>query len=106
IGAGNYAKTMLLPHFRDAGAEFHSIATASGISAREIGDKYGFRACVSNAEEVIDDQEVNLVVIATRHDTHATLDQHALQRRQSVFVEKPLALNADELEGVMKAAAS
>jgi predicted dehydrogenase/threonine dehydrogenase-like Zn-dependent dehydrogenase len=106
IGAGNYAKTMLLPNFKAAGAEFHSIATASGISAREIGKKYGFLSCVSNADEVIDDQEVNLIVVATRHDTHASLAQRVLARGRSVFVEKPLALNNDELRDVMSAASS
>lgn len=104
IGAGNYAKAMLLPHFKAAGAEFHSVATASGITARQIGEKYGFRFCVSGASEVIDTEDVNLVVIATRHDTHAELVRQALEHGRHVFVEKPLALNDDELEGVIAAA--
>lgn len=104
IGAGNYAKTMLLPHLKAAGAEFHAVATASGVSAHEIGTKYGFRFTAAGAEEVIDDEGVNLVVIATRHDTHAKLAQRALERGHHVFVEKPLALNEDELEEVLSTA--
>jgi predicted dehydrogenase/threonine dehydrogenase-like Zn-dependent dehydrogenase len=105
IGAGGYAKAMLLPNFKSAGAEFQSIATASGVTARSVGEQHGFRFCVSRAEEVIDDQETNLIVIATRHDTHARLAQQGLERGRHVFVEKPLALNEEELAGVMAAAA-
>ena len=104
IGAGGYAKAMLLPNFRTAGAEFQSIATASGVTARSVGEQHGFRFCVSRAEEVIDDRETNLIVIATRHDTHARLAQQGLERGRHVFVEKPLALNDEELAGVVAAA--
>src|SRR5207302_2858708 len=78
IGAGDYAKSMLLPHFKAAGAEFQSIATASGVTARAVGEQHGFRFCVSSAEEVIDDEQTNLIVIATRHDMHAKLTQRSL----------------------------
>ncbi|MGB7926315.1 MAG: bi-domain-containing oxidoreductase [Pyrinomonadaceae bacterium] len=105
IGAGNYAKTMLLPHFKASGVDFRAIATASGVSARDIGEKYGFQYCAPGADEVIDDPEVNLVVIATRHDLHAELARRALERGRHVFVEKPLALTDEELEGVLAAAA-
>ncbi|MEO8433346.1 MAG: bi-domain-containing oxidoreductase [Pyrinomonadaceae bacterium] len=105
IGAGSYAKKFLLPNFKAAGARFQTIATASGLSAREVGEKYGFRFCVSGAAEVLDDEDVNLIVIATRHDTHAELARRALERGRHVFVEKPLALNDEELESVLAAAA-
>jgi len=104
IGAGSYAKRYLLPNFKAAGAQFQTVATASGVSAREVGEKYGFRYCVSGADEVIDDENVNLVVIATRHDTHAEMAMRALESGRHVFVEKPLALNDEELAKVIQAA--
>ncbi len=104
IGAGGYAKAMLLPNFKNAGVEFQSIATASGVTARSVGEQHGFRFCASRAEEVIDDEETNLIVIATRHDTHASLAQKGLERGRHVFVEKPLALDEQELSGVITAA--
>ncbi|MEP6719018.1 MAG: bi-domain-containing oxidoreductase [bacterium] len=104
IGAGSYAKRYLLPIFKAAGAYLQTVATASGVSAREVGEKYGFRYCVSGADEVIDDKDVNLIVIATRHDTHAGMAQRALESGRHVFVEKPLALNDEELERVLGAA--
>jgi predicted dehydrogenase/threonine dehydrogenase-like Zn-dependent dehydrogenase len=106
IGAGGYVPAMLLPHFKSEGVEFRSIATASGISAHDVGKRFGFAYAVSSAEEVLDEPTVNLVVIGTRHDTHAELARAALERNKHVFVEKPLALNDAELESVLEVAES
>jgi predicted dehydrogenase/threonine dehydrogenase-like Zn-dependent dehydrogenase len=103
IGAGNYARAMLLPNFKAAGAEFHAVASASGVSARQVGDSFGF-GYVSGAKEVLTDEAINLIVIATRHDSHAELARRALELGRHVFVEKPLALNDGELDTVIAAA--
>ena len=105
IGAGGYVPAMLLPHFKSEGVEFRSIATASGISAHDVGKKFGFAEAVSSADEVFDDASINLVVIGTRHDTHAELARAALERNKHVFVEKPLALDDQQLESVLEVAA-
>src|SRR5436305_3448785 len=106
VGAGDYARRMLLPHFKSGGVEFVSIATATGVTARDVGERYGFARFVSGADEVMADEGVNLVVIATRHDSHAELARRALERGLDVFVEKPLALNDEELDAVLGAAAA
>ena len=104
IGAGGYAQKILLPNFKAAGAEFCSIASASGVSARDVGTKYGFASFVSDAASVIDDAQTNLIVVATRHGSHAELTTLALERGKHVFVEKPLALNDAQLDRVLEAA--
>lgn len=104
VGAGSYAQKLLLPSFKEAGAQFVSVATASGVTARDVGRKYEFARYVSGADEVLEDADVNLVVIATRHDTHARLARRALERGRHVFVEKPLALDDAELDAVLDAA--
>jgi predicted dehydrogenase/threonine dehydrogenase-like Zn-dependent dehydrogenase len=104
IGAGGYVPAMLLPHFRTEGVEFRSIATASGVSAHDVGRKFGFAEAVSGAAEVLDNPDINLVVIGTRHDTHAQLACEALDRNKNVFVEKPLALNDEQFDAVLEAA--
>jgi polar amino acid transport system substrate-binding protein len=105
IGAGGYAQKLLLPNFKAAGAELCSIASASGVSARDVGTKYGFARFLSDAQSVVQDDEANLIVIATRHGSHAELATLALEAGKHVFVEKPLALNDAELDGVLDAAA-
>jgi len=106
VGAGDYARRMLLPHFKSEGVEFQAIATASGVSARDVGGRFGFARFVSGADEILNDEGVNLVVVATRHDTHAELARRALVRGLNVFVEKPLALDDEELDAVVEAAAA
>jgi polar amino acid transport system substrate-binding protein len=106
IGAGGYVPAMLLPHFKSEGVQFQSIATASGISAHDVGKRFGFAYAVSSADEVLDDANVNLVVIGTRHDTHAELARKALERDKHALVEKPLSLSDQELESVLEAARS
>ncbi len=106
IGAGKYVQSMLLPHFKSAGVDFRSVATASGVSAQDVGKRYGFARAVSDADEVIKDPEVNLVVIGTRHDRHAELARLALENNLHVFVEKPLALNDEELNKLLQIAAT
>lgn len=101
VGAGGYVPAMLLPHFRQEGVSFESIATGSGISAIDVGKRFGFRSAVSSATEVMDDAGTNLIVIGTRHDLHAQLAVEALKRDKHVFVEKPLALNDEQLDEVV-----
>jgi polar amino acid transport system substrate-binding protein len=104
VGAGAYARGVLLPQFKAAGAEFRAVATATGVTAKDVGERYDFAALASGADAVIDDPSVNLVVIATRHDSHARLVQRALEAEKHVFVEKPLALSDEELDSVIEAA--
>jgi polar amino acid transport system substrate-binding protein len=104
IGAGDYARGILLPKFKVNNVEFRSIATAGGLTAKNVGRQFGFASAVSSANEVLADDSANLIVIATRHDTHATLAQRALELNKHVFVEKPLAMNDAELDGVIDAA--
>jgi predicted dehydrogenase/threonine dehydrogenase-like Zn-dependent dehydrogenase len=106
IGAGKYVRSMLLPHFKEAGVSFRSITTASGVSAQDVGQKFGFESAVSSAEEILSDDEINLVVIGTRHDSHADLAIRGLENNRHVFVEKPLALNDEELDRITATASN
>jgi predicted dehydrogenase/threonine dehydrogenase-like Zn-dependent dehydrogenase len=106
IGAGSYAQKFILPNLKSNGARFCSVATAAGLTARDVARQYGFESCLSDADEVIRDEASNLIVIATRHDTHAKLAQAALESNKHVFVEKPLAMNDAELDPLLAAAAA
>jgi polar amino acid transport system substrate-binding protein len=104
IGAGNYVRAMLLPHFKSEGTNLISIATASGVTAVDAAKNFGFARAVSGADEIIQDATINLVVIGTHNNLHAGLATQALASGKHVFVEKPLALNEDELDAVISAA--
>ncbi|OAA19004.1 hypothetical protein UG55_10952 [Frankia sp. EI5c] len=107
VGAGNFSASVLLPAFRAAGFEqFISVASASGRSARAFADRHGFAGTAASAEEILDDDDVDVVVIATPHSTHARLAAAALARGRHVWCEKPLALDVVELAAVEQAAAA
>lgn len=101
IGAGAFARTVLIPALQEAGLDrFVSVASASGLSALRVAERSGFERAVSGAEAVIEDPDVGLVVVATPHDSHARLVAMALRQGKHVFCEKPLALTFDELDDV------
>ena len=104
IGAGNYAKSMLLPHFEKLeGLSLQGVCTAHGANAEALARRYGFRYATTEVERVIGDPEINAVLIATRHDSHARFARMALEAGKHVYVEKPLALTEDELAPIVAA---
>ncbi|MCK9896401.1 bi-domain-containing oxidoreductase [Frankia sp. AgB32] len=107
IGAGAFSGSVLLPAFRAAGFDqFVTVASAGGRSARSFADRYGFASAVAGADTVLDDDDIDVVVIATPPATHAELAARALERGRHVWCEKPLALGFDELDRVERAAAT
>jgi predicted dehydrogenase/threonine dehydrogenase-like Zn-dependent dehydrogenase len=106
IGAGNYASRILIPALRSAGAALHSIATPSGVTGVVAGRRAGFSRAMSSSAELVASPELNTVVIATRHDSHAPLVVDALRHGKHAFVEKPLALDLEGVEAVEQAYAA
>lgn len=100
IGAGNYASRVLIPAFRKGGAQLHTIVASSGTSAGIHGRQAGFAHAATEVDAVLDAPEINVIAIATRHDTHADFVARALRAGKNVFVEKPLALTTEEVDGV------
>lgn len=103
IGAGNYAASVLIPAFKDAGVELRKIACNAGVSGLHAARKFGFEEATTNTEGVLADDQTDVVVIATRHDSHAELVCGALAAGKHVYVEKPLALGLEELAAVERA---
>ena len=103
VGAGNYGGRVLLPALVKSGAELHTIVTINGLNAVHHGRKCGFAKASTSVEEVFAQREVNTLFIATRHDSHARLAAQALRSGRHVFVEKPLALNREQLAEVENA---
>lgn len=102
IGAGNFTAMTMLPALKKANAPLVSIASAKGVSGTSLAKKYSIVKSTTDYKQVIQDPEVALVVITTRHDLHAKMVVECLQQKKHVFVEKPLALNEDELDEIIK----
>ncbi len=103
IGAGNFTKMTMLPALKNSGAGYKYIASASGVSGTSLARKYGFSHSTTNYNEILNDADVDLVLITTRHNKHAVMTMEALSAGKHVFVEKPLALNQTELQQIINA---
>lgn len=98
LGAGMFASSILLPSIQKAGdIQLVGIASSGGLHAQHAGRKFGFRYATSDDDEILNDPNINTVAILTRHNTHAELVVKALQAGKHVFVEKPLAINSEQL---------
>ena len=100
VGSGNYATSVLIPAFKDAGARLRSVASSGGVSGVHAGRKFGFEETTTDTERLFADAVTDAVVITTRHDSHASLLLKALASGKHAYVEKPLCLTADELRGI------
>lgn len=93
----------MLPALKDTGAELKYIASAGGVSGTTLAKKYGFTNSTTDYKEILIDPEVDLVMVTTRHNKHASISSEILLADKHAFVEKPLALNEDELSLVIDA---
>jgi predicted dehydrogenase/threonine dehydrogenase-like Zn-dependent dehydrogenase len=101
IGAGSYAQSHLLPNLpKRAGVALKGVMTASGTSSRSVAERFGFDFCTADERDILENEDINTVFIATRHDSHADYVLKALKAGKHVFVEKPLCLNEAELENI------
>ena len=104
IGAGNFARSNLLPSLtRDKRVHLHSLMTSTGLSAERTARRFGFHQCNDSAEEIVSDPECDLVLIATRHDSHAHYARMGLDQGKITYVEKPLAVTRNQLHEMWNA---
>jgi predicted dehydrogenase/threonine dehydrogenase-like Zn-dependent dehydrogenase len=103
IGAGGFARGIIFPHLSSAaGVLLGSVATSTGEAAESARTGFGFAAAESPSE-LLENPNLDAVFILTRHNSHATYVKRALEQGKCVFVEKPLAINREQLEMVQSA---
>ena len=103
IGAGHFTSSTIIPAMISTNAKMKYIASAGGLSATTLAKKGHIANATSDYKEILKDDEVDTIIIATRHNIHARLTVEALNAGKNVFVEKPLCLNEEEIENIIKA---
>jgi predicted dehydrogenase/threonine dehydrogenase-like Zn-dependent dehydrogenase len=100
VGAGEFAKSAHLPNLQQLSALYHlrAVVSRTGSSARGVGEQFGADYVTADYDEVLADPDVDMVLIATRHHLHAGQAIRAAQAGKAIFLEKPMALNLEELE--------
>jgi predicted dehydrogenase/threonine dehydrogenase-like Zn-dependent dehydrogenase len=100
IGAGSFAQSYLIPNVKKSGGSLQTVVTSRGITAKNVAQKFGFNNASSDINDILLDKSVNTVFVATPHNLHAPYTLAALKAGKNVFVEKPLAMNDEELEQI------
>jgi predicted dehydrogenase/threonine dehydrogenase-like Zn-dependent dehydrogenase len=103
IGAGNFTSSMILPSLKKCGAAIKYIASSGGLSGTILAKKYGISNSTTDYTSILSDESVDIVLVTTRHNLHAKMVVEILESDKHVFVEKPLALNVDELNAILDA---
>ena len=99
IGAGNFARTMLLPHLKDK-IRFRTVVNQTALSASHVKTKFGFEHADTATDSLFQQDGNGAVIISTRHHLHAPLALSALKAKREIFVEKPICLTRDELREI------
>ncbi len=102
IGAGNFTKMTMLPALKGSGAGFKYVASSAGLSGTTLAKKFGFTHSTTDYKNILADGDVDTVFITTRHNSHAQFVVEALKAGKHVFVEKPLALNREQLDQILE----
>ena len=104
IGAGSFAKGMHLPNLEKLNNlyDIYAIMSRTGSNATSIARQYKAKYATTNYQEILDDPNIDMVMICTRHNLHAQYSIEAMKKGKAVFVEKPMALNKKEMEEVFK----
>jgi predicted dehydrogenase len=97
LGPGTFARATLVPLLRSMDVDLVGVAGLSPARAVGVARRIGAAFATANADELLSDDSIDVVVIATRHDSHAGLAAQALEGGKSVFLEKPLAINEEGL---------
>lgn len=100
IGAGSFAQGHLLPHLEKLDIDRVAAVTATPANAKSAAEKFGFAQAGTDGVEVVESPETDALFIATQHDTHGDYVVRGLERGKQVFVEKPLAINEEELQRI------
>lgn len=107
IGAGSYAQGSLLPYLPSEDEVGRiGVMTRSGTTSKRVAEKFHFGFATSNVEDIIGNEDVNTVFIATRHDTHAQYVLDSLNAGKNVYTEKPLCLTLEEMQRIQEACQS
>ncbi len=103
IGSGGFTSSTILPNLKKIKANIKYIASSSGLSSTIMAKKYNISCSTTDYSQILKDNDVDLVFVTTKHNMHAKMVIESIKCGKSVFVEKPLAINSDELKQIIDA---
>ena len=103
IGAGGFSKSIHMPNIKKLSDIYniYAIMSRTGANAKAIAEQYGAKYVTTDYDEILNDSDVDMVLICTRHNIHADMAIQAMKKGKAIFVEKPMALNREEMQEVL-----
>jgi predicted dehydrogenase/threonine dehydrogenase-like Zn-dependent dehydrogenase len=104
VGAGNLARWAHLPNLRRSpDARLHAVCSMNGARGKNYALRFGAAYCTTEYEQILADPEIDMVLIVSRNQHHASQALAALNAGKHVFLEKPMALTEDECRALVDA---
>lgn len=103
IGSGDFSSKVILPTFSKLGIRIDAILNKNGLSASQLAKNYHIETVSTDNKPIFENDKIGSVIIATPHNTHASLCIDAIKHHKNIFVEKPLAINIEELNSISNA---
>jgi predicted dehydrogenase len=103
IGCGNVTELKSGPAFNKVGhSRLVAVMRRDGKKAGDYAKRHGVPKWYDNADQLINDPDVNAIYIATPPDTHASYAIAAMNAGKPVYVEKPMARNYEECSEMIR----
>jgi predicted dehydrogenase len=102
IGCGNIANTFAKDLSLIESAELTAVASRSLDKATLFGRNHNAKKTYASYEQLLKDDEIDIVYIATPHISHALLSIKAMENGKHVLCEKPLGLNVNEARRIIE----
>ena len=97
IGCGEVTEKKSGPAFNEVeGSQVVAVMSRSENKARSYAERHHIRKWYTDAQELIDDPDVNAIYIATPPSSHATFAIMAMRAGKPVYIEKPLAASYND----------
>lgn len=104
LGAGHIAEKMALTMNRMKNVQCYAVASREATKADAFARKFGFKKAYGSYEELVQDENVELVYIATPHSYHYTCAKLCVEHNKSILCEKPFMVNAYQAEEILNLA--
>jgi predicted dehydrogenase/threonine dehydrogenase-like Zn-dependent dehydrogenase len=102
VGAGQFAQTMHIPNLQSLADRFHvrAVVNRTGHHAAAVAKRIGAEYAATDFQKVLDDPDIDAMLIATRHHLHSEMVLASLRAGKHVLVEKPMALDVEQLSAI------
>ena len=100
VGAGGFATGVHLPNLRKLNNDYkiRAVVSSRGVNANSVAETFGADYATTNLQDILDDPEIDMVLIATRHNLHSSMAIKAALAGKAIFLEKPMAINQQQLD--------